>query len=597
MSARYFYLLPFGAEYLGNDRTCFRLWAPDCRQVELVIEGESPIAMQRGEQGMFEIETECGAGTAYYYRIDEERCVPDPASRQQSLDVHDPSLVCDPRAFRWQHDDWNGRPWHEIAIYELHAGCMGGFAEICQRLPDFVELGITAIQLMPIADFRGTRNWGYDGVLAFAPDTAYGTPDQLKHLIDTAHGYGLCVYLDVVYNHFGPEGNYLHLYASDFFCNDKHSPWGAAIDFSNPQVRDFFTLNALYWLLEYRFDGLRFDAVHQIGDSGWLEEMALQVRNAIEPGRHVHLILENEHNCSTHLESLFDAQWNDDGHNVLHVILTGERDGHYQDFSEAPAAKLARCLADGFIYQGEQSKRLNRTRGTPSAHLPPHAFILFLQNHDQIGNRAFGERLQTLAEADALRAAITLQLLVPQIPLLFMGEETGCRTPFLYFTNFEPELAAAVREGRRREFAALPAFADPVVREQIPDPNAIATFISSIPQIEDPEQSACYLLFYRTLLMLRRKHIVPGMPGCHSLGARELGEFAVAAQWRMGNGNLLVLVTNFGQHSQAIDSFLTKGELIADSRQLWNPHSAERDSNWLPGHTTRIYLQQRSLFT
>lgn len=597
MSARYFYLLPFGAEYLGNGRTCFRLWAPDCRQVEVMIDGASPIAMQRGDQGMFEIEAECGTGTAYHYRINEGLCVPDPASRQQSVDVHDQSLVCDPRAFRWQHDDWNGRPWHEIVIYEIHVGCLGGYAEICQRLPELVELGITAIELMPVADFRGTRNWGYDGVLQFAPDTAYGTPDQLKHLIDTAHSYGLCVYLDVVYNHFGPEGNYLHLYASDFFCADQHSPWGAAIDFSNPQVREFFTLNALYWLMEYRFDGLRLDAVHQIGDSGWLDEMASQVRNAIEPGRHVHLMLENENNGSSHLEKWFDAQWNDDGHNVLHVLLTGESEGHYQDFIQAPAARLARCLADGFIYQGELSPRLGRPRGTPSAHLPPHAFILFLQNHDQIGNRAFGERLQTLAEADALRAAITLQLMSPQIPLLFMGEETGCRTPFLYFTDFGPDLAAAVRKGRQQEFAELPAFADPAVREQIPDPNAVTTFLSSIPEIEDPEQSACYLLFYRTLLMLRRKHIIPGMPGCHSLGAMQLGKLAVAAQWRMGNGGLLIVISNFSQQSLDIDRLLTQGELIADSRALWNPQCTERDSRCLPGHTTRVYLQQRSQFT
>ena len=597
MSARFFYLLPFGAEYLGNGRTCFRLWAPDCQQVELVIDGESPIVMQRGEPGMFEIETECGAGSAYYYRINEKHYVPDPASRQQSVDVHDRSLVCDPRAFHWQYHDWNGRPWHEIVIYELHAGCLGGFAEISQHLAHLAELGVTAIELMPIADFRGNRNWGYDGVLLFAPDTAYGTPEQLKQLIDMAHGFGLCVYLDVVYNHFGPEGNYLHLYASDFFCADRHSPWGAAINFSHPQVRDFFTLNALYWLLEYRFDGLRFDAVDQIADPGWLDELAAQVRTAVEPGRHVHLMLENERNCSRHLENLFDAQWNDDGHNVLHVLLTGEKHSYYQDFSAAPAAKLARCMAEGFVYQGEQSPYRHRSRGTPSAHLPPHSFILFLQNHDQIGNRAFGERLQQLAPADALRAAITLQLLIPQIPLLFMGEETGCRTPFFYFTDFGPELAAAVREGRRREFATLPAFADPVVRQKIPDPNAITTFLSSIPESEDPEQSACYLLFYRTLLMLRRKYIVPGLPGCHSLGARELGEFAVAAQWRLGNGGLLILLTNFGEQPQAIDSFLTQGELIADSRQLWNPHSGDRDSQWLPGHTTRIYLQQRSLFT
>jgi len=274
-------------------------------------------------------------------------------------------------------------------------------------------------------------------------------------LVDAAHGLGLMIFLDVVYNHFGPDGNYLGAYAPAFFRNDRHTPWGSAIDFGRREVRRFFTENALYWLMEYRFDGLRLDAVHAIGAPDWLDELAAEVRATVEPGRHVHLVLEHDGNAAHHLRNGFDAQWNDDAHHVLHVLLTGEADGYYADYADRPAERLARCLAEGFAYQGEPSAyRKGELRGAPSADLPPTAFVLFLQNHDQIGNRPFGDRLTTHAQAEAIEAAVALQLLCPQIPLIFMGEEGASTTPFLYFTDHHGELARAVREGRRRNSPA-----------------------------------------------------------------------------------------------------------------------------------------------
>ena len=589
--------LPFGAEIIAPGLTRFRLWAPDKQNIELVIEGRSPIAMQRNDSGLFESEVDCGEGTRYRFHVGDRLLVPDPASRLQSGDVHDPSIVFDPRRYRWSHPHWRGRLWPEMVIYELHVGSLGGFDQVRYKLAELASLGITAIELMPIADFRGTRNWGYDGVLPFAPDASYGSPDQLKQLIDTAHGLGLCVYLDVVYNHFGPDGNYLHCYASSFFDPDKNSPWGAAIDFSNPWVREFFIQNALYWLQEYRFDGLRLDAVHQISDPGWIDELAHRVRSTIAPGRHVHLMLENEHNRSSHLDNGVDAQWNDDGHNVLHVMLTGESVGYYQDFVEIPAQKLARCLAEGFIFQGEPAQsQKGEPRGSRSAHLPPHAFILFLQNHDQIGNRAFGERLITLTDTARLRATIMLQLLAPQIPLLFMGEEWGCRTPFLYFTDFHDELATAVRNGRQQEFASQPAFSDPKKRAQIPDPNAERTFTDSIPTAETNAQEAKrYLAYYRKLLGLRRQYIVPRLAGCRSLGALVLNDATVSAEWLLDDGSVLRIITNLDNRAQPLSPELTQGTLLADSGTLWNTHGSDAGTDRIPGQTTRVYLQTNQL--
>jgi maltooligosyltrehalose trehalohydrolase len=530
----------FGARRLDDGTVSFRLWAPAQETVSVAIEPGDLLPMQRSPDGWFEATATVPDGTRYRYRLSDGLMVPDPASTAQSPDVHDASVV-GMGAFNWKHPDWRGRPWVETVLYEVHVGAAGGFRGVMKDLPRLKALGVTAIELMPVNDFPGKRNWGYDGVLPYAPDSTYGSPDDLKELIDTAHGLGLMMFLDVVYNHFGPDGNYLSTYAPQFFRDDVKTPWGPAIDTRRREVRDFFTFNVLMWLTEYRFDGLRFDAVHAIQEQDWVEEMAAIVRTTIGSDRHVHLVLEH-HNAASHLRKAVDAQWNDDGHNVLHVLLTDEDGGYYGDYSEDPARKLARVLAEGWVYQGEPSAYLKAPRGEPSTELPPYAHVLFLQNHDQIGNRAFGERLTSLTSAAALEAAIVLQLLCPQIPLLFMGEETASKTPFLFFTDHHAELADAVREGRREEFAGFAEFADPEKRERIPDPNAEETFTASIPKPESEERFA----FYQKLIALRMQEIVPRLPGTMSIGAEAIGPKAVLARWKLGDGARLTIVTNLG---------------------------------------------------
>ncbi len=537
---------PHGAIMLDAQNTRFALWAPDAVYVSVELENGTSVAMLPQADGWFEARVQCPAGTRYRYKIDGEMEVPDPASRAQAWDVHGWSLVVDPLAYHWRHNHWQGRPWHEAVIYELHVGAMGGYAEIEKHLPRLAELGITAIELMPLAQFPGERNWGYDGVLPYAPQSSYGSPEQLKHLIDSAHEHGLAVILDVVYNHFGPDGNYLGQYAKGFFQEDVHTPWGAGIDFDRREVRDFFLDNALMWLLDYRFDGLRLDAVHAIDNPGFLQELAQRVREQVDSDRHVWLMLENELNQASLLKRDFDAQWNDDFHNVLHVLLTGETDAYYSDFADDPTAKLARCLGEGFIYQGHTTRH-GHARGEPSAGLPPTAFVAFLQNHDQIGNRALGERLHQLCSAQALQAATALLLLSPMIPLMFMGDEINADEPFLFFTDHHGDLAEAVREGRRNEFADFAAFHDPERRERIPDPNALATFVQSMPSLADNPHAQ----LYRQLLGLRHRHIVPHLPGSVALGAQVLAEAAVSARWRLGNGSVLQIDLNLG--ASAVD--------------------------------------------
>ena len=532
----------WGTELLGGGRARFNLWAPDRDSVMLELDGAPALAMQQADDGWFTAETDATAGAKYRFRLDADLAVPDPASRQQDGGVHGWSVLCDPAAYRWQTAGWQGRPWAETVILEVHAGALGGFAGIGAMLPDIARQGITAVQLMPVAAFAGTRNWGYDGVLPYAVADAYGTPDELKALVDAAHAAGLMVFLDVVYNHFGPDGNYLGAYAAGFFDEHAHTPWGGAVAVSRDPVRRYFIDNALMWLDEYRIDGLRFDAVHAIADNGFLDDMARQIRAAL-PDRHTHLVLENENNDPDRLApGLYDAQWNDDFHNVLHVILTGEREGYYDSFADRPTERLARCLAEGFIYQGEVCG--HGPRGKPSAHLPAGRFVTFLQNHDQVGNRALGERLLTLTDPARLRAATALQLLCPQIPLLFMGETEGSTTPFLFFTDFHDELADAVRNGRRKEFAHFAAFSDPEAREAIPDPNDPATFTRSMPEpgADAPEWRG----FYSDLLALRATYVVPGIEGARSAGVEVLGEGAIAASWLLGDGCTLGLTFNLG---------------------------------------------------
>lgn len=549
----------FGAQYLGHDQARFRFWAPTQKRVTLELRSRPPIAMHVRDGGWFEAEARCQPGTPYRYRLDDGTAVPDPASRAQEDDVHGWSLVVDPDAYHWQHPEWPGRPWHETVLYELHAGLLGGFAGVQQILPRLVELGITAVELMPIADFPGRRNWGYDGVLPYAPDAAYGTPDELKSLIDAAHGLGLMVFLDVVYNHFGPDGNYLHRYAPDLFHADRHTGWGAALDFKVPELRRFFTLNAIYWLNEYRFDGLRFDAVHAVGERDWLEETATAVRGAVGAGRRVHLVLENDRNDVGLLRAGYDAQWNDDGHHALHVLLTGETDRYYADYAGRPAEHLARSLKEGFAYQGEPSPyRKGTPRGEPSADLPPTAFVLFLQNHDQIGNRAYGDRLTALVTPDAVEATLALLLLCPQIPMLFMGEEDASSTPFLFFTDHHRELAESVRKGRRRELGLAATAAAP------PDPNAHDTFLASIPR-PDPRHGADRFALVKRLLTIRRKQIVPWLEGMRPRKAEAIGPSAVTAEWRRADGRTLFIATNFG--AEPVNLAAPDAALLFESRK------------------------------
>ena len=530
--------MAFGAECQPGSAglTRFALWAPGCARVELELHEGEPgrigrhLAMTRQDDGWHRCTALAPAGTLYSYRVREDLSVPDPASRFNPHDVHGPSEVVEPRAFAWTDTAWAGRPWSEAVIYELHVGTYtpeGTFAAAARELGALRRLGITAIELMPVADFPGRRNWGYDGVLPFAPEASYGRPDDLKRLVDAAHHEGLMVILDVVYNHFGPDGNYLSAYCPEFFDPSRQTPWGAAIAFAGAHgetVREFFVENALYWVQEFRFDGLRLDAVHAIRDGDALVRQIAQ-RLQAGPGRQraVHLILENDDNAARLLARdpagrplAATAQWNDDWHHAAHAVLTGEADGYYSDYGGDPTSAWGRAGAEGFVYQGQPSAwRDGSPRGEPSAALPPTAFVAFLQNHDQVGNRALGERIETLADPQALDAALTCLLLSPQVPMLFMGDEFAATTPFLYFCDASGPLADAIRDGRRNEFAAFAAFADPAGRARLPDPNALSTFAASRLDPADRARPRGRQRWQRVqeLLALRRAWLQPLLDG------------------------------------------------------------------------------------
>lgn len=550
---------PLGAEYLGNGETRFALWAPAAQTAEVVLDGRAE-AMERGAGGVFTLTTGAAPGSSYRYRLDGGREVPDPASRHQPDDAHGPSRVVDPAAFVWKDEGWRGRPWHEAVLYELHVGTFtpeGTFGGVRDRLDHLADLGVSGIELMPLADFPGRRNWGYDGVLPYAPDSSYGTPEELKELVQAAHARGMMVLLDVVYNHLGPEGNYLPSYAPDFFTDRHETPWGEAVNFDGAggeHIREFFVHNALYWLEEYHVDGLRLDAVHAIKDDSekhFLVELAERVQNGPGRDRHVHLILENENNSASLLRESYTAQWNDDLHHALHVALTGEDASYYADYSDAPVQHLGRCLAEGFAYQGDPSRhKEGERRGEPSADLSPGSFVAFLQNHDQVGNRAFGDRISTLAPPEAVRAAAGVYLLAPQTPMLFMGEEWGARTPFLFFCDFEDSLSSLVTEGRRAEFANFPAFSEPETRDTIPDPGARETFRLSVLDWEEPGEPDHeeWLGLYRRLISLRRERITPRLESFSGGGAtyRLIGERGLIVNWASGDGSRLTLLANLG---------------------------------------------------
>jgi maltooligosyltrehalose trehalohydrolase len=546
--------MPFGAtvQSAGVD---FAFWAPSAEGVSLVHRpaggAAATHALSRGADGWYRTTlADARAGDSYAWRLADGTTMPDPASRFNPEDVHGPSRVVDPASFDWPDAAWRGRPWHEAVVYELHIGTFteeGTFQAARERLTELAELGITAIELMPLADFPGARNWGYDGVLQFAPDASYGSPDDLKALVAAAHALGIMVLLDVVYNHFGPEGNYLHASCPEFFNAAERTPWGAAINFDGPgsrTVRDFFVHNVLYWIEEFQFDGLRMDAIHAIRDSS-PKHIVQEIREALDAGpareRQVHLVLENDANQARLLVRgkgghplAGTAQWNDDLHHAAHVLTTGERDGYYVDYADAPARDFARSLAEGFIYQGQASPfRDGELRGEPSTALPSTAFVSYLQTHDQVGNRAFGDRIHAFGDPVLLRGAFACLLLSPHVPMLFMGDEFAASTPFLYFCDFGPELAAAVSAGRRAEFGGFAAFADEAARARIPDPNAEQTFLASKLRWRErgTQPHFARLCEMQQLLEARHRLLVPHFAGSQGAGSYSCDDGLVQVRW------------------------------------------------------------------
>ncbi len=543
----------FGAA-LHGDGALFRLFAPAAGRVDYVLGSgahERSGAMEAGGDGWFTaFVAHARAGTRYGFRIDgSPAVVPDPASRFQPDGVHGPSELIDHAALRASVTPWPGRPWNEIVFYELHVGTFtahGTYASAIARLDDLVALGITAIELMPLAQWPGERNWGYDGVLPYAPAARYGRPEDLVHFIGEAHARGLAVFLDVVYNHFGPEGNALHGFAPSFFTDKFQTPWGAAIDYASDDVRAFFIENARWWMEAYGFDGLRLDATQMIFDErtpNVLAELRASIAAWTPPDRRIALVVENDDNDASLLRAGYDAQWNDDFHHAMHVLTTGERGGYYADYARRPGWLLGRTLTTGYGYAGEPSAfRGGAPRGSRSDDLPLGNFVDFIQNHDQIGNRARGERLSMLAPPEAVRAAVAVLLLAPSRPLLFMGEEWAASTPFLFFCDFEPELARLVTEGRRREFAGFPEFADPAERERIPDPSAPETFARCILNWNERETEPhrSMLAHYRTLLGLRARHIAPRITRVTGRDAQfvERRPGALTVSWLLDDGVL-----------------------------------------------------------
>jgi malto-oligosyltrehalose trehalohydrolase len=567
----------------------FRLWAPQCEQVSVrLLDPAETLPMQKVQRGWFELEVEgVGPGTCYYYVMPDGSEVPDPASRFQPKDVDGPSEVIDPLAFSWSDVGWRGRPWEETILYELHVGTFtpeGTFRAAIQKLDHLVALGVTALELMPIADFAGRWNWGYDGALLFAPDSTYGRPDDLKALVEAAHQRELMVFLDVVYNHFGPVGNYMTVYAPAYTA-EHHTPWGPAVNFDDEgsaMIRDFVIANARYWVNEYRFDGLRFDAVHEIRDSGpkhMLQDLAEQIRASTD-GRHVHLVAENSANQAGWLKRADDgrplfytAQWTDDIHHALHTAATGESFWYYADFVNRRDL-LARALAEGLGWQGEFMEQEGHNKGEPSAYLPATAFVSFIQNHDQIGNRPYGERLPSLVPERAYRMMAAILLLSPQIPLLFMGEDWAADQPFLFFSDIQ-HLGDSIRKARLEELKDAPQCG-----AEAPDPMSEATFQSCKLLWNDfeDEVSRRQLSLYRRLIDIRRTQIVPRLFGMAGDSARHevVQDRGIRVTWRLGDGSELTLLANVssepleGVPVDAADHLWVEGLVSGDTLHPWS---------------------------
>ncbi len=609
----------WGANY-GADGTRFRLWAPSASCVELAIadnDGTQALAfepMTKADGGWWEsVTSRVEVGSGYGFRVDGGETVPDPAARAQLGSVQGLSRLVDPKAHVWKTPDWKGRPWHETVFYELHTGTFtpeGTFDAVVGRLDHLRETGFTAIELLPVAQFSGRRGWGYDGVLLYCPHEVYGGAEGLKRLVDAAHDRGLMVFLDVVYNHFGPDGNYLPSYVPEFFHADIQTPWGSAMAYDEEPVRRFLIENALYWLTEYRLDGLRLDAIDSIKDTTetpLVKELAARVRQVFRD-RHVHITTEDDRNIVWHIERnedgsipLVSGEWNDDFHHTAHVIATNEREGYYEDYETDSTEQMARALTKGFVFQGEYSRHRKKEVGRSSAHLPPTAFVHFLQNHDQVGNRAFGDRLHALSSARAYDCLQAILLLSPQIPLMFQGEEFGDTHSFCFFTDFHGELGEAVSKGRKEEFKGFSAFEDARAVEVFPDPNDEATFTASKldwSQLSRPLPKR-RLQVTQELLSRRRDVLMPLLKAANGrCGFAFVEDHAFAAAWNLQDGKVYHLFANLCDRSWEIERALLSGE-VEGAQLVYSNHKSPLEQlqrGVLPAWTVCFVLAASRLF-
>ena len=569
---------------VAHEGVQFRVWAPKASSVSLVIaEMPGEISLTAEANGYFSTCVKgIEAGAKYFYLLDGGPRRPDPVSRSQPEGVHGPSQVIDPGQFNWKDQDWRGIPLEELILYEIHTGTFtqdGTFEAIIPYL-DYLknDLGVTAIELMPVAQFPGERNWGYDGTYLYAPQNSYGGPWGLKALVNVCHLKGLAVVLDVVYNHLGPEGNYIGEFGP-YFTSRYETPWGLAVNFDGPEsdeVREFIIKNALFWVTEYHMDGLRLDAIHGIYDFSArhiLRDICEAVHEqAKKLDRQVVVIAESDLNDVRVIDPpgrggySLDAQWNDDFHHCLHTLLTGERSGYYQDFGEV--GQLVKTLGEGFVYSGQYSPFRRRRHGSSSKHLPPTKFVVFSQNHDQVGNRMKGDRLGTLVPFEALKLAAGIVLLSPNIPLLFMGEEYGEKAPFQYFVSHTDQgLTEAVRKGRKEEFAALP-------QEEMPDPQDEETFLRSTLHLELRQggNHQGLLDLYKVLLKLRKQIPPLSHPDKRGMEIERLGEDHVLLIRRRHAEDQVTCIFCFDAHPMSITPFMEVGnweKILESSSTRW----------------------------
>ena len=573
-----------GAEVLVVGRgVCYRTWCKHDR-AEVVLLGADGgiirrVPLRPEGAGYFSAVDERGApGDLYQYRFGESQPWPDPASCYQPAGVHGPSMVIDPAIYRWADGEWSRPAFSNSVIYELHVGAFtreGTFRSAMERLPHLAALGVSAIELMPIGDFAGERNWGYDGVMLYAPARAYGTPDDLRALVDAAHGHGIGVILDVVYNHLGPDGNYMGVYHDGYYSHPtEETPWGAAHNYAAAPVRAFFVENAAYWMRDFHIDGFRLDATHTIKDDSARHILA-EIAEAVQ-AQGGFIIAEDERNDPTVLISRdlggwgFDGAWADDFHHVVRVIMTGEREAYYANF-KGNSTELAQTLAHGWLYRGQTQSATGAARGGDPAGLASQQFVYCISNHDQVGNRAFGERLSRVTSPAAYRAASALLCLVPQTPMLFMGQEWGASAPFQFFTDHNAELGKAITIGRRREFQNFSAFRNPGLIETIPDPQAKETFLNSKLRWEETLEAehAGVLLLYWEFLELRRTHAVFRGEFRENRVILDLGDGIIAILFgRLGEFRCAVVADLIGGHKMPS---LDDERLVPGGGRDWRP--------------------------